>query len=88
MSFVLNIGVETTAGAPQANLTTDVCSMSVIPQGSTIPNDYFGPYNTLDFESKASYAVTVHAADNSVSGSTPVSTKLRPAAAPVATGRG
>jgi len=51
VSFVLNIGIETTAGAPASNTETDVCSMSVIPQGSTIPNEYFGPYNTLDFQS-------------------------------------
>lgn len=51
VSFVLNLGFETEAGAPLSNVTTDVCSMSVIPQGSTMPNQYLGPYNTLDFES-------------------------------------
>lgn len=51
VSFVLNLGFETEAGVPLSNGTTDVCSMSVIPQGSTMPNQYLGPYNTLDFES-------------------------------------
>lgn len=51
VSFVLNIGSVTTAGVPVSNVATDVCSMSVIPQGSNVPNEYFGPYNTLDFQS-------------------------------------
>lgn len=51
VSFVVNAEIQSTAGAITSNNTSAVVSMSVIPQGSTIPNLYLGPYNTLDFES-------------------------------------
>lgn len=51
VSFVLNAEVQNLDGEITQNSTTAVCSMSVIPQGSTIPNQYLGPYSTLDFQS-------------------------------------